>query len=134
MRTNLVVDLADALEVAQVVEATRRDGGLERAELFRLPTHREEVGQMRYKTLAIWRAEASCAIQHRLGPIVRNARRVRIPVEDEPAQRPVTSTDIQNGDCGVLGKRKEVAYQLEPLGPTRILSLFLPHPFFYVGF
>src|SRR5262249_53339342 len=133
MRTNLAVDLADALEVAQVVEAARRDGGRERGGLFRQPIHCEEVGTMRCEKLAIRRGEASCAIQHWLGPIVRNARRVRIPVEDEPAQRPVTRTDIQDGDCGVLGKGKEVAHQLKPLGPTRIFSLFLPHPLFYIG-
>src|SRR5712692_1938081 len=87
---------------------------------------------MQFEALPILRDEVSCTIQHRLGAILLNARRVRIPVEDEHAHRPVARTDIQDGNGCVVGKWEEVADQLEPLGSARVLSLLPPHPLVHV--
>jgi hypothetical protein len=54
-------------------------------------------------------------------------------VEDERAHRPITGTDIQDGDRSVLGEREEIAHQLESLGPDRVLDLLPSHPLFDVG-
>src|SRR3989441_13127469 len=89
---------------------------------------------MQFEALPILRDEVSCAIQHWLGAILRNARRVRIPVEDEHAHWPVARTDIQDGDGCIVGEREEVADQLKPLGSARILSLLPPHPLVHVRF
>src|SRR2546425_13085958 len=132
MRVDLAVDFADALEVAQVVQTAGRNGGVERAELLGQPAHLEEVGLMQFEALSVLRDEVSCAIQHRLGAILRNARRVRIPVEDEHAHWPVAGTDIQDGDGCVVGEWEEVADQLKPLGSARVLSLLPPHPLVHV--
>ena len=86
MRADVPVNLADALEVAQVVQAAGRNDGVEQAELLGQPVHLEEVGLMQFDALPVLRGKVSCAIQHRLGAILRNARRVRIPVEDKRAR------------------------------------------------
>ena len=84
---------------------------------------------MQCDAISVRADELSRAPQHRLGAILCDARRVRIPVEDERAHGPVAGTDIQDGDGGVAREREEVADQLKPRPSAVVLGLLPPHPF-----
>src|SRR5262249_34578196 len=87
---------------------------------------------MQLHALPVLCREVSCAIEHRLGAILENARRIWIPLEDERAHGSVASPDIQDGDGCVVGEWEEVADQLKPFGSTRVFRLLPPHPLVHV--
>src|SRR5207244_9871455 len=109
------IDLADAREVLKVVEAARRDGGVEGPGLPREPVLVEEIGPMDFEALSVVPHERPRSMQHRLGTVLRDTGGVQIPVEDELADRPIARADVQDGDRRIVMERKEVAHELEAL-------------------
>ena len=87
---------------------------------------------MNLEALSVARHECPCVPQHRLRTVLGDAGRVRIPVEDELADRSIARADVQDGDGRVAGEREQVAHQLEALGPMGVLGLLPSHPFFHV--
>src|SRR5262249_39322292 len=128
MRTDVPVNLADAFEVSQVVQAAGGNNGVERAKLLGQPADLEEVGPMKLEALPVLRREVSCAIQHPLGAILRSARRARFPLEDEHAAGSVAGTDTPDGAGCVIGEWTHAADHLKPSGSTRVFRLLPLRP------
>src|SRR5882762_6015013 len=83
---------------------------------------------MQLEALSVPRTKMARAIQHRLGAVLRHARRARIPVEYEHAHRPVARPDIEDGDSRVAREGEEIADQLKLLGSALVLGLLTAHP------
>src|SRR5207245_2195392 len=83
VRADVTVDLADALEIAQVVKATGRHSGVKGAELRRQPVLVEEIGLIGGKARAIIGHDLPPALQHRLGTVLSDAGGVGVLIEDK---------------------------------------------------
>ena len=130
VRADIAVNLADALEIAQVVQTADGHGGVKGAKLLRQPVFVEEVGLMGLKVRAVTGHDLPRPLQHRRGTVLGNAGGVGALVEDKLAHRPVTGADIQDRDGGVCRKREQVTEELEPLGSLRVGGLLPLDPLF----
>src|SRR6266852_3996844 len=130
VRADITVDLADALEITQVVQTASGHCSVKGTELLRQPVFVEEVSLVGLKARAVTGHDLPRLLQHRLGTILGNTSGVGELVEDELTHWPVTGADIQDRDCGVCRKREQVAQELEPLGSRRVCSPLPRDPLF----
>src|SRR5262245_35348082 len=106
---DIAVDLADALEITQVVQTAHRYGGVKGAKLLRQPVFVKEVGLVGLKARAVTGHDLPRPLQHRLGTVLGNAGGVGELIKDEPTHWPIPGADIQDRDCGVCRKWEQVA-------------------------
>ena len=109
VRADIAVDLADALEIAQIMQTAGGHGGIKGAKVLRQPVFVEEVGLVGLKARAITGHDLPGPLQHRLGTVLGNAGGVGELIEDELTHWPITGADIQERDCGVCRKWEQVA-------------------------
>src|SRR4029453_5191930 len=94
VRTDIAINLADALEITQIVQTTNRHGGVKGARLLRQPVFVEEVRLVGLKACAVTGHDLPCTLQHRRGTILGNTGGVGELIEDEFTHWSVTGTDI----------------------------------------
>ena len=65
VRADITVDLADALEIAQIMQTNGRHGGIKGAKLLRQPVFVEQIGLVSLKARAVTGHNLLAALQHR---------------------------------------------------------------------